>query len=150
MFTTYRHAEITIDSTDELQSSQLWSYVEQELVLPWFYVQMARLVNNKPYTNMLMLYHAHELKELVDSQSSLAWLEQVHFVTPPYMNGGVHWLMEPLDTVAIIHSPSDGDPVLTFRVSTGVTYSLRSELGLAELPPFKVLFSASNDLRPGQ
>lgn len=87
MFTTYRHAEMTLDSATESSPTQLWKSVEQELMLPWFYLQVARHSKREPYTSMLMIYHAHEVLEILESQSNLAWVEQIQFVTPPHMNG---------------------------------------------------------------
>lgn len=61
MFTTYRSAEIHLD-TAKGTTAQLWSYVEQEISWPWFYLQIARRHGRQAYRSMLMLNHAHDLK----------------------------------------------------------------------------------------
>ncbi|UNM22852.1 hypothetical protein K0P33_16055 [Pseudomonas sp. ArH3a] len=95
---------------------------------------------------MLMLYHAHELKQYVDYQSTRTWIEQVQLVTPPHMNGQTRWLMEPLQQVSLVEAPTDGAHFLVFTVTSGSTYSLRDDLDL-KLPAFRVLFCAETDLR---
>ncbi|MGF0238076.1 hypothetical protein ACQR3P_04185 [Rhodococcus sp. IEGM1300] len=149
MFTTYRHTEIGLELPEELCSAphqQLWSCVEQELILPWFYLQVVRRYGRELNATMLMLYHAHELKQYVDYQSTRTWIEQVQLVTPPYMNGQARWLMEPLQQVSLVEAPTDGAHFLVFKVTSGSTYSLRGDLDLT-LPAMHVLFCAETDLR---
>jgi hypothetical protein len=100
MFTTYPRAEITFetpDATNSHEGQRVWSFVEQELLLPWFYLQVVRRVGRENYASMLMMYHVHELKQFIDAQSNRVWVEQVQLVTPPHMNGQSIWLMEPLN-----------------------------------------------------
>ena len=149
MFTTYPRAEITFESPDATNSHEgqrVWSFVEQELLLPWFYLQVVRRVGRENYASMLMMYHVHELKQFIDAQSNRVWVEQVQLVTPPHMNGQSIWLMEPLTMAGIVMDPRDESHFFVYQVAGGATYSLRDDAD-ANLKPFRVLFSGERDLR---
>jgi len=149
MFTTYPSAEITFDRLDDPNShasQRVWSFVEQELLLPWFYLQVVHRSGREDYASMLMLYHAHELKQWIDNQSRRMRVEQVQLVTPPYMNGKSTWLMEPLTMAGIVADPRDASHFLVYQVANGAIYSLRDKVE-AGLRPFKILFSSELDLR---
>lgn len=149
MFTTHRDAEIGLELPGETSPStgqQVWRCVEQELLLPWIYLQVVRLIGRQPNVSMLMLYHATELKQLIGHQSDRFWVEQAQFVTPPYMNGQCQWVMEPLKKVSLVEAPTDSEPFPIFEVASGAIYSLRGDLDL-DLPLVQVLFSAETDLR---
>lgn len=151
MFTTYPRGEITFDQPDEPDSSagqRVWRCVELELMVPWLYLQVVRRFGKENYTSMLMIYHAHELKQFVDEQSDQTWLEQVQLVTPPHMNGQSGWLMEPLTMAGIVVDPRDGSHFLVYQVESGAIYSLRDDADVS-LEPFSILFSAENDIRSG-
>ncbi|UUJ40908.1 hypothetical protein L1A22_00885 [Pseudomonas extremaustralis] len=149
MFTTYPRAEIAFDLPDEPASpagQRLWSYVEQELLMPWFYIQVVHRSGRENFASMFMMYHAHELKQFIDAQSNRVWVEQVQLVTPPHVNGQPIWLMEPLVKVAIVADPMDGSHCLVYQVASGATYSLRDDLD-KNLAPICTLFSEERDLR---
>lgn len=149
MFTTYPRAEIAFDLPDEPASpagQRLWSYVEQELLMPWFYIQVVQRSGCESFASMFMMYHAHELKQFIDAQSDRVWVEQVQLVTPPHVNGQSAWLMEPLVKVAIVADPVDGSHCLIYQVASGSSYSLRDDLN-KNLDPVCTLFSEARDLR---
>lgn len=149
MFTTYPSAEISFDPAQKSHSEagqRVWSFVEQELLLPWFYLQVVYSSGREDFASMLMLYHAHELKQCIDEQSHRMWVEQVQLVTPPHVNGHSTWLMEPLTMVGIVANPRDDSHFLIYQVASGTTYSLRNDVK-AGLKPFKILFSDERDLR---
>ncbi|MDB1111350.1 hypothetical protein [Pseudomonas extremaustralis] len=149
MFTTYPHAEIAFDppeAPDSQAGQRVWSFVEQELLLPWFYLQVVRRSGREKYASMLMMYHAHELKQFIDAQSNRVWVEQVQLVTPPHMNGQPTWLMEPLTMAGIVMDPWDGSHFFVYQVARGVIYSLRDDADM-NLKPFRILFSDERDLR---
>jgi hypothetical protein len=149
MFTTYPRAEITFDpphSLDSHEGQRVWSFVEQELLLPWLYLQVVRRSGQENYASMLMMYHAHELRQFIDAQSNRVWVEQVQLVTPPHMNGQSIWLMEPLTMAGVVMDPRDGSHFIVYQVAGGVTYSLRDDAD-AGLTPFRILFSDERDLR---
>jgi len=149
MFTTYPGAEIAFDpaAAPASQSGQkVWSFVEQELLLPWLYLQVVRRSGQENYASMLMMYHVHELKELVDAQSNRVWLEEVQVVTPPHMNGSPTWTMEPLSVAGIVADPKSGDHFAVYKTEAGSVYSLRDNID-PNLPFFRVLFCAQRDIR---
>lgn len=149
MFTTYPGAEITFDGATEADpqaTQKVWSFVEQELLLPWLYVQVVRRSRGEDFVSMLMLYHAHELKQWIDNQSTRMWVEQVQLVTPPYMNGQSTWLMEPLAMVEIVEDPRDGSQFPIYQVAKGNIYSLRDNFEAGAKRGVK-LFLAERDLR---
>ncbi|WP_330565726.1 hypothetical protein [Pseudomonas yamanorum] len=149
MFTTYPRAEIAYDPPNGSSSSsgqRIWSFVEQELLLPWFYLQVVHRSGKECYASMLMMYHVHELKHFIDAQSNYVWTEQVQLVTPPYMNGKLIWLMEPLVQASVVEDPRDGAHFVVYKVASGSMYSLRDDADV-NLPPLKILFSDERDLR---
>ncbi|BGE66909.1 TPA: hypothetical protein MXV65_002437 [Pseudomonas aeruginosa] len=147
MFTTYRRAEIQLDPAEESTTTQLWSYVEQEIIWPWFYLQIVRRHGRQTYRSMLMLHHAHDLKKIIDDQSNLAWVEQVQLVTPAHVNGQPRWLMEPLEEVCIVRDGPAGDPGYLYKVANGVSYSMHHRRNLEALIVTDVIFSAELHLR---
>ncbi|WP_324743278.1 hypothetical protein [Pseudomonas veronii] len=149
MFTTYPSAEITFDGLEQGSphgAQRVWSFVEQELLLPWFYVQVVRRTGGEDFASMLMLYHAHELKQWTDNQSNRMRVEQVQVVTPPHMNGQSTWLMEPLMMAGIVEDPRDHSHYLIYQVESGTIYSLRDKFE-PDVKPFVKLFLAEQDLR---
>ncbi|MFK3789189.1 MULTISPECIES: hypothetical protein [unclassified Pseudomonas] len=149
MFTTYPRAEITFDTPDYKKThaeQRVWSFVEQELLLPWIYLQVTRRSGQEDYVSMLMIYHAHELKEFIDAQSIRMRVEQVHLVTPPQVNGHPTWLMEPLMMAGIVTDPRDGSHFIVYQVEGGMRYSLRDDADV-HLEPFEILFSDERDLK---
>ncbi|HIE3847294.1 TPA: hypothetical protein ACXNGQ_004540 [Pseudomonas aeruginosa] len=149
MFTTYPRAEIAFDLPDEPASpagQRVWSFVEQELIMPWFYMQVVHRSGRENFASMLMMYHAHELKQFIDAQSERVWVEEVQLVTPPHVNKQSTWLMEPLTMAGIATAPQDGSNVLVYQVASGTIYSLRDDLE-KNLAPYSVLFSAERDLQ---
>ncbi|AYW41105.1 hypothetical protein ACIGKL_16340 [Pseudomonas sp. NPDC077186] len=146
MFTTYRSAEIHLD-TAKGATTQLWSYVEQEISWPWFYLQIARRHGRQAYRSMLMLHHAHDLKKIIDDQSNLAWAEEVQLVTPAHVNGHSTWLMEPLKEICIVRDGPTGDPGYLYKVANGVSYSMHHRRNLEALIVTDVIFSAEMHLR---
>lgn len=140
---------MTFDTPDISQShagQRVWSFVEQELLLPWFYVQVARKSGLEVYASMLMMYHAHELKQFIDAYSNRVRVEQVHLVTPPHVNGQSIWLMEPLTMVGIAQHSRDGSHFLVYQVESGAVYSLSDEAE-AHQKPSQILFSSERDIR---
>lgn len=147
MFTTYRSAEIHLDLTEDPSSTQLWTYVEQEIALPWFYLQIVRRHGREAYQSTLMLHHAHDLRKLVEDQSNLAWVEQAQLVTPPHLNGQSRWLMEPLEEVCVVQDGPEGVPGYMYKVTAGASYSMHPSNHKESLIVTNVIFSAGQHLR---
>lgn len=147
MFTTYRSAEITIKGLEQNQRSQLWSCVEQEAIHPWYYLQIGRWGRKAHSSSMMMVHHAHELRDLVDSQSNLTWLEQVQFVCPPHMNGKNFWTMEHLERISVLGFPDSDDYDIEISVTGGNSYYLNGIGRTYSATVNHVLFEAVRDIR---
>jgi len=148
IFTTYRSTEITIEGLDKLQQSQMWRCVEQEVIHPWYYVQIGRWGRRSASSSMMMIHHAHELRELVDRQSNLSWLEQVHFVCPPHMNGTSSWTMEPLIKISVLTFPNSEDYDLQINVAEGHSYFLNGIGNATACTVAHILYDATRDISP--
>lgn len=149
MFTTYPTAKITFDPPDAPASQlgqRIWSFVEQELLVPWLYLQVVHRFGRESYASMLMMYHVHELKQLIDAQSNRVWVKQMQLVIPPHMNGRSSWIMEPLSIAGIIADPRSGEHFVAYKIESGSVYSLRDDVD-PNLPFYKMLFHAQRDLR---
>lgn len=149
MFTTYPDAEITFDGPnqrDEQHVQRVWSFVEQELILPWFYIQVVRRQKDGDHASMIMLYHPRELSHWINNQSSRMRVEHVQMVTPPYMNGKTTWVMEPIKMIALVEDPGDKSQFLIYQVANGSKYSMKEKFD-AHLKPIEILFEAERDLR---
>lgn len=114
--------------------------------MPWFYMQVVHRSGRENFASMLMMYHAHELKQFIDAQSDRVWVEEVQLVTPPHVNKQSSWLMEPLTMAGIATDPQDGSNFLVYQVASGTIYSLRDDLD-KNLAPYSILFSSERDLQ---
>jgi hypothetical protein len=146
MFTTYRTAEIFLHDGQEAAATQLWSFVEQEITYPWFYLQVIRQHQSDAFRTMLMLPHAQDLQRVIREQSSFQWVEQVQLVTPPYVNGRSNWIMEPLEELSLLRHRESGGRDFLYRVSSGEGYTMHGPKSLDFFEVVEILFS-SEDLR---
>lgn len=150
MFTTYRDTEMVIEGFDDHHRSQLWWCVEQELIHPWFYLQLSHRSGSEISTSMMMVHHAHELREFVNSQSKRTWLDQVMLITPPHTNGKAQWLMERLEKIVVFSSPLRTEFELQYEVSGGEKYYLNGACNLQNFSESLTLFDSDNDLTRGK
>ncbi|WJM95276.1 hypothetical protein QEP73_17040 [Pseudomonas defluvii] len=148
MFTTHRSAEIELSHLGDLQyaEARVWRYVEQELMYPWFYLQVARMGSAETDTSMLMIQHAQDIAVMVRSEAPYWRLEQIQIVTPAHMNGVGRWLMEPLQRITMVDSPSLGGPCECYEVSTGNRYAIAGSGVLENATLLQVIFDAAVDL----
>lgn len=149
MFTTYRNAEVQFSHLSDQQhvGTQILRYVEQELMYPWFYVQLAQQGATEMEASMLMLQHSKDLAEMVKCKTPSWRLEQVQIVTPAHMNGTGRWLIEPLDKITIHESPSLGGLCECFQVSSGNCYTIAGSGVLKNATLLRVIFDAETDLK---
>lgn len=149
MFTTYRSSEVQLPDLGNPQygETQIWPYVEQELMYPWFYLSVVRVGALEPDTCMLMIQHARDVVSLVRRESSRMTIEQVQIVTPGHMNGTNRWLMEPVQKISILESPSLGGPCEVFEVDGGNRYTLSGFGVLENATLIQVIFDAATDLK---
>ncbi|MBK4993094.1 hypothetical protein IAE39_001268 [Pseudomonas sp. S37] len=146
MFTTYRHTEMVIEGLEGHGHSQLWRCVEQELIHPWFYLQVSRKSGSQISTSMMMVHHAQELRDLIDCQSSHTWLDEVMLVTPPHTNGQAQWMMEKLEKLSVLSSRGTNDFELQYEVKGGHSYFLNGRHDPQGFSTSHVLFDSTNDL----
>lgn len=149
MFTTYRSTEVQFSHLGDPRyaDTQIWRYVEQELMYPWFYLQVVRVGSSETGTSMLMVQHAKDLGEIVKCETPSWWLEQVQLVSPPHMNGKGQWLMEPLHKITIHESPSLGGLCECFEVADGSRYTIAGSEVLENATLLQVIFDAEIDLK---
>jgi len=148
MFTTYHSSEIVIEDLPESPKTQIWRCVEQELIHSWFYLQIGRWGRTESSISMMMIHHAHELREMVDRQSNLIWIEQVQFVSPPHLNGLSRWMMEPLMKIDVLAlSGAENAYGLRVDVTGGHSYFLNGADDLRAARVVNVLFDAAVHLK---
>lgn len=148
MFTTYRSSEIQLPDLGDSQygDTQIWPYIEQELMYPWFYLSVVRVGAVEQDTCMLMIQHAQDVVSLVRRETSRIRVEQVQIVTPGHMNGTDRWLMEPVKKISVLESPSLGGPCEAFEVDGGNCYALSGSGVLENATLIQVIFDAATDL----
>ncbi len=149
MFTTYRRSEIQLPDLGNPQcgGTQIWPYVEQELIYPWFYLNVVRVGATESDTCMLMIQHARDVVSLVRRETSRMRVEEVQIVTPAHVNGTDRWLMEPVKKISVLESPSLGGPCEAFEVDGGNCYSLSGSGVLENATLIQVIFDAATDLK---
>ena len=147
MFTTYQQAAISCGTPPRNRGTWHWSYVEQEIMWPWFYLQVVREHPGESFRSMLMISTVSELKELLDSQNEHMWLEQAQLVTPDHFNGRGRWIMEPLLEVSLERDERDGSLGHIFKVEGDLSYSTHPNSGRADLMSSQLIFSAAKHLR---
>lgn len=152
MFTTYRSAEVEFSCLGDPRYSgtQIWRYVEQELMCPWFYVQVRRPGSTGTDLSMLMLPCARDIAAMVDCETPSWCIEQVQIVTPTHMNGTGRWQMEPLRRITIHESPALGGVCECFEVSSGNLYTSGGSRILEGATLLEVLFDAAVHLKNTQ
>lgn len=146
MFTTYRKAEMLLGDNQEGSATQLWGFVEQEVIYPWFYVQIMRQQRDDVFQSMLMLPHAQDLKRVICEQSRVQWVDQVQLLTPPHINGGSSWVMEPLEELSLLRHRDSGERDFLYRVSSGQRYTMHGPKSLDFFDVIETLFSAEESL----
>lgn len=148
MFTTYRSSEIVIEDYPDSATTQIWRCVEQEIIHSWFYLKIGRWGRTESSVSMMMIHHAHELRQLVDRQSNLIWLEQVEFVSPPHVNGLSRWMMQPLLKILVLAQlGAESAYGLRVDVAGGHSYFLNGGEALQSANVINVLFDADKHLR---
>lgn len=149
MFTTYRSSEIQLPdlSNPQYGDTQIWPYVEQELMYPWFYLNVLRIGSAESDTCMLLIPHARDVASLVRRETSRMRVEQVQIVTPAHVNGTDRWLMEPVNKISVLESPSLGGPCEAYEVHGGNCYSPSGFGVLENATLIEVIFDAATDLK---
>lgn len=141
MFTTYPQAELWLGSLTGLRGQKTWSFVEQDGLAPWFYVQVGRSRQSVKETYMLLLSSTAELGQLIEEQSDSMWLEGAYLVSPPSINNTESWLMESLLEIEAGTGGDSRPSRVIFKLANGKLYSL-DDYPLARVAKDPIIFSA--------
>lgn len=122
MFLTNRKSEFFGGLLRGSNGDQLWSLVEQNLLLPWFYLQIVRAHGRASYRSMMLISSVQELEDFLATTGKRLWIEEALIVTPAAVNLTGHWLMEPLLEVAEVLDRHGEMAGYSFRVESGQRY----------------------------
>lgn len=128
MFRTYQRDAMILSSKLE-PDLQLWSRVEQIVLLPWFYLTAFRS-GDPSSRHMLMISDVQTLEDLGQAGSASVQVESVLLATPPAMNGKDRWLMESLTEIAYVPKSKGTARHYRFTVEEGTVYTNSSDVGL--------------------
>ncbi|HGJ7737430.1 TPA: hypothetical protein ACJXY4_005388 [Pseudomonas aeruginosa] len=127
MFKTNRNAELLPGLSNGPDGVQFWSFVEQEVAWPWFYLQMVEDDGKEAFQSMLMVPTLPLLEQIVGAKSDRAWIEQAQLVTPAHINKAGRWMMEPLLEVSAIRNEQGQELGYECVVEGGRTYSISAD-----------------------
>lgn len=122
MFLTNRKSEFFGGLLRGSNGDQLWSLVEQDLILPWFYFQIVRAQGKASYRSMMLIPTVQELQDFVAKIGRRLWIEEALVVTPAAVNSAGHWLMEPLLEVSEVVDRHGAMAGYSIRVAGGQSY----------------------------
>lgn len=147
MFRTNRNAELLRGFSIGPDGVQFWPFVNLELAIPWFYLQLGEREEETIFRTMMLVPSTGLLVELTTVQSDDLWIEQVQLVTPDHINKTGRWKMEPLLELHLIRDTKGGDAGNLYRVEGGGTYSTSGEHSVDGQQITELLFSAELHLR---
>jgi len=127
VFKTNRNAELLPGLSNGPDGVQFWSFVEQEVAWPWFYLQMVEDDGKETFQSMLMVPTLPLLEQIVGAKSDHAWIEQAQLVTPAHINKMGRWMMEPLLEVSAILNEQGQELGYDCVVEGGRTYSISAD-----------------------
>lgn len=127
MFKTNRNAELLPGLSNGPDGVQFWSFVEQEVAWPWFYLQMVEDDGKEAFQSMLMVPTLPLLEQIVGAKSDHAWIEQAQLVTPAHINKTGRWMMEPLLEVSAMRNEQGQELGYECVVEGGRTYSISAD-----------------------
>lgn len=142
MFKTDRNAELLSGLSHSHNGVQFWSFIEQEVAWPWFYLQIVEDDGQEAYRSMLMVPTPPLLEQIVEAKTDNAWLEQAQLVTPAHINKAGRWMMEPLLKVTAIRNAQGQELGYVYHVEGGRAYSTSADPHLDEQLRTHTIFSA--------
>lgn len=143
MFKTNRNAELLPGLSNGPNGVQFWSFVEQEVAWPWFYLQVVEDDGKEVFRSMLMVPSTPLFEQIMAAKTDHAWLEQAQLVTPDHMNKMGRWMMEPLLEVSSIRDAQGQELGYLYRVEGGRTYSTSADQHLDGQVSTHTIFSAA-------
>ncbi len=124
MFKTNRNAELLPGLSNCSDGVQFWSFVEQEVAWPWFYLQMVEDDGKEAFRSMLMVPSPPLLEQIMGAKCDHAWIEQAQLVTPAHINKTGRWIMESLLEVSAIRNEQGQELGYEYVVEGGRRYSI--------------------------
>lgn len=146
MFKTNRNAELLPGFSHNPNGVQFWSFIEQDMVWPWFYLQMVEEDDKEAFRSMLMVPTPALLEQIVAAVNDHAWLEQAQLVTPAHINKMGRWIMEPLLEVNAVRNEQGQELGYEYLVEGGRTYSISADQRSDEQLRTHTIFSAAQHL----
>jgi hypothetical protein len=128
MFRTYQRDAMILSSKLE-PDLQLWSRVEQVILLPWFYLTAFKS-GDPSSRHMLMISDVQTLEGLSLARSASITIESIQLATPPTMNGEDRWLMEQLTEITYVPTSKGVARHYRLKVRGGAVYINPSDIGL--------------------
>lgn len=104
------------------QGGTQWASMEQEVLWPWFYLQMVSAKPGGNLRSMLLVSSADQLENLTEVTSKDLWVEAAFLVTPSFLNNSGTWLMEPLIGVTKVYGQTEKVCAIVYRVESGAEY----------------------------
>ena len=147
MFKTNRKAELLPGLSQGPNGVQFWSYIEQEVIWPWFYLQVVEDDGKEVFRSMLMVPTIPLLEQAMAAQTEQTWFEQAQLVTPDHMNKNGRWMMEPLLEVSSIRDNQGNELGYQYRVEGDRMYSTSPSQPIDCRMRTQVVFSAALHLR---
>lgn len=147
MFKTDRNAELLPELSKGSSGVQFWSFVEQEVNWPWFYLQIVEDEGREAFRSMLMVPTPSLLEQILAAQTRHVWLEQAQLVTPHHVNKRGRWMMEPLQEVYSVQGPQGNDLGYRYMVEGGQMYSTSESEPADSRHTTNLVFSAALHLR---
>lgn len=94
MFETHESAKINFPLGLEEKDQYAWRYTYARIHVYWFYVEKKLKTQSDEDidSRIIFLSYLQDLKDLIATNDWI--LQEVHLVSPPYMNGTSTWKME--------------------------------------------------------
>lgn len=103
-----------------------WHGVSRALSTHWYHLSVRRWIEGRLVRGEEMLNDEPRLHEMLQAQDDQFIVEDVQVVTPARLNGGEHWRMERLASLALGYDKNDC-PVCLLEVESGRVYNDSSD-----------------------
>ncbi|HCF2053689.1 hypothetical protein ACM79P_17580 [Pseudomonas aeruginosa] len=147
MFLTNPSLELLGGALRGAFGDQQWVAVEQDILWPWFYLQIVRDDGDDALRSMLLLSSMQEFEDFLKTLNDRLWIEQAHVVTPHFMNGTGRWLMEPLVEINVVVDRGGEEIGHCFEVEGGRCYTTASAAKPERCSKTTSVFSAAYHLQ---
>jgi len=140
MFLTHRNSEIPIRAMLGGDGPQHWDTVEISVACPLFFIEWSEGLGDDAQTKRCLTGALDEFEKLVAKATLGGSIRSIQLLTPPYVNGGSEWLMEPLVELVEGTIPDDDYPCCIYRVLKGNVYLESRETALSELTQRRTVY----------